>query len=150
MFRKLDLFPSSGVVEKTPTLLGSIDQCFSTAGPRPGTGPSSYRKKTLPGRGVTKVENHCLRHILRVQWLRLALSKWPKRVGVSPHHLKTEIDPVSETLFSSFLEYKTTDKYQKKTSNSDWSLHLIYQNTVDLSYSINIQICLLKVWTFRK
>jgi hypothetical protein len=31
------------------------DQCFSTAGPR---GPSSYRKKDLPGRGLTKVENH--------------------------------------------------------------------------------------------
>jgi hypothetical protein len=25
------------------------------------TGPSSYRKKNLPGRGLTKVENHCFR-----------------------------------------------------------------------------------------
>jgi len=24
-----------------------------------GTGPSSYEKKTLPGRGLTKVEKHC-------------------------------------------------------------------------------------------
>jgi hypothetical protein len=23
-----------------------------------GTGPSSYKKKNLPGRGLTKVENH--------------------------------------------------------------------------------------------
>jgi hypothetical protein len=31
--------------------------------PGPGinyTGPSCYRKKNLPGRGLTKVENHCL------------------------------------------------------------------------------------------
>jgi hypothetical protein len=33
-------------------------------GPVPGpgisyTGPSSHRKKNLPGRGLTKVENHC-------------------------------------------------------------------------------------------
>jgi len=24
-----------------------------------GTGPSSYKKKNLPGRGLTKVEKHC-------------------------------------------------------------------------------------------
>jgi len=24
-----------------------------------GTGPSSYKKKKLPGRGLTKVEKHC-------------------------------------------------------------------------------------------
>ena len=26
-----------------------------------GTGPSSYEKKNLPGRGLTKVEKHCSR-----------------------------------------------------------------------------------------
>jgi len=26
-----------------------------------GTGPSSYEKKYLPGRGLTKVEKHCSR-----------------------------------------------------------------------------------------
>ena len=26
-----------------------------------GTGPSSYEKKNLPGRGLTKVEKHCTR-----------------------------------------------------------------------------------------
>jgi hypothetical protein len=36
-----------------------LDQCFSTAG------PSSYRKKNLPGRGLTKVENHCTTRFLR-------------------------------------------------------------------------------------
>jgi len=25
-----------------------------------GTGPSSYEKKNLPGRGLTKVEKHCI------------------------------------------------------------------------------------------
>jgi hypothetical protein len=38
--------------------LRTIVQCFSTAEPRPGTGPSSYRKMNLPGRGLTKVKNH--------------------------------------------------------------------------------------------
>jgi hypothetical protein len=33
----------------------------------------------------------------RLQRLRLALSKGPNRAGVSPSHLKTETDPVSET-----------------------------------------------------
>jgi hypothetical protein len=37
----------------------ALVQCFSTAGPRAGSGPSSYRKKNLPGRCLTKVENHC-------------------------------------------------------------------------------------------
>jgi hypothetical protein len=44
-----------------PHLGYSTDQSFSTADPRPGTGPSSYRKKNLPGRGLTKIENHCNR-----------------------------------------------------------------------------------------
>ena len=26
-----------------------------------GTGPSSYKKKNLPGRGLTEVEKHCVR-----------------------------------------------------------------------------------------
>jgi hypothetical protein len=29
-----------------------------------GTGPSSYKKKNLPGRGLTEVEKHCCRDIL--------------------------------------------------------------------------------------
>jgi hypothetical protein len=37
-----------------------------------------------------------------VQWLRLALSKGPNRVGVFPH-LRTETDPVSETLYVFFI-----------------------------------------------
>jgi hypothetical protein len=37
-----------------------------------------------------------------VQWLRLALSNGPNRIGVSPH-LRTEIDPVSETSYFDLL-----------------------------------------------
>jgi hypothetical protein len=48
-----------------PTDWVSLEQCFSTAGPRPGSGPSSYRKKDLPGRGLTKVENHWSRGVYR-------------------------------------------------------------------------------------
>jgi hypothetical protein len=34
-------------------------------------------------------------------------------IGVSLPPLKTETDPVSETLFSSYLDYQTMDKVQK-------------------------------------
>jgi hypothetical protein len=40
-------------------LSGSVKQCFSTAETGSGTGHSSYRKKNLPVRSLTKVENHC-------------------------------------------------------------------------------------------
>jgi len=34
-----------------------------------GTGPSSYKKKNLPGRGLTKLEKHWLRvHWIRQDW----------------------------------------------------------------------------------
>jgi len=33
-----------------------------------GTGPSSYEKKNLPGRGFTKVKKHCFRGIIAVSW----------------------------------------------------------------------------------
>jgi hypothetical protein len=46
----------------------------------------------------------------RVQWLMLALSKWPNRVGVSPTHLTMETGSVSETLFSSF---SNTERWTK-------------------------------------
>jgi hypothetical protein len=54
------------------------------------------------------------------QWLRLALSNGPNWVGLSyPIHLRTETDPVSETLWY-FLSstYKTMDKVQKKPNSS--------------------------------
>jgi hypothetical protein len=45
--------------------------------------------------------------------LRLALSKGPNRIGVSPH-LRTETDPVSETsclfFFLVIIEIRTMDK----------------------------------------
>ena len=34
-----------------------------------GTGPSSYKKKNLPGRGLTKVEEHWYRHTVDVHFL---------------------------------------------------------------------------------
>jgi hypothetical protein len=41
-----------------------------------------------------------------VQWLRLARSKWPNRVGISPH-LRTETDAVSETSCFSYNYLKS-------------------------------------------
>jgi hypothetical protein len=39
----------------------ALDQCFSTAGAAARYGAPVMYKKNLPGRGLTKVENHCLR-----------------------------------------------------------------------------------------
>ena len=36
-----------------------------------GTGPSSYEKKNLPGRGLTKVEKHCF---IRIWYIRSVYS----------------------------------------------------------------------------
>jgi hypothetical protein len=48
------------------------------------------------------------RHLLCwVQWLRWALSKGPNRVSVSLSHLRTETDPVYETLC--FLVFRIPD-----------------------------------------
>jgi len=38
-----------------------------------GTGPSSYKKKNLLGRSLTKVEKHCLRALFYVTFFFLAL-----------------------------------------------------------------------------
>jgi hypothetical protein len=43
-------------------------------------------------------------------WLRLALSKGPNRVGVSPPHLRTERDPIAETLC--FIDFRIRDDEQ--------------------------------------
>jgi hypothetical protein len=50
---------------------------------------------------------------------RLSLSKGPNRVGISPPHLRTETDPVSETLCS--LVFRIPDDRQslKEPSNSE-------------------------------
>jgi hypothetical protein len=53
--------------------------------------------------------------IHRLQWLRLALSNGPNWVGLSyPIHLRTETDPVSETLWFLSYIYQTIDKVQNK------------------------------------
>jgi hypothetical protein len=56
-----------------------------------------------------------------VQWLRLALSNGPNWVGLScPIHLRTDTDPVSETLRCGFLSsiYQTMDRVQNKPHSS--------------------------------
>jgi hypothetical protein len=67
----------------------------------------------------TCLPSHCLATI-GDQWLRLALSNEPNWVGWScPIHLRTETDPVSETLWD-FLSsiYKTMDKVQNQPNSS--------------------------------
>ena len=41
-----------------------------------GTGPSSYVKRNLPGRGLTKVEKHCCRQYLRKIQVKLDTYHW--------------------------------------------------------------------------
>jgi hypothetical protein len=40
------------------------------------TGPSSYLKRNLPGRGLTKVEKHCCRQYLRKIQVKLDTYHW--------------------------------------------------------------------------
>jgi hypothetical protein len=54
-----------------------------------------------------------------VQWLRLAVSKGPNRVGVFPH-LRTETDAVSETLCFSLLFRKNPDDGQSPKTQYLW------------------------------
>jgi hypothetical protein len=67
---------------------------------------------TFPSSGILETRK-------LVQWLRLALSKWPNWVGVlfPPFYMRTETDPVSET--SCFLVSRIPDdgKVQKKNRN---------------------------------
>jgi hypothetical protein len=60
-------------------------------------------------------------------WLRLCLSKGPKRVGISPPaHLRIETDPISKTLcFLVLLEFQAMNKVQKP-SNSDQILFVVF------------------------
>jgi hypothetical protein len=51
---------------------------------------------------------------LQAHWLRLALSKGPNRVCVFPSHLRTDTDPVSETLC--FLTFRIPDDGQNPES----------------------------------
>jgi hypothetical protein len=51
-----------------PLMVGTVELCFSTAGPRPGTASSRLLwpdprliRKNLQGRGLTEAENYCLR-----------------------------------------------------------------------------------------
>jgi hypothetical protein len=54
-----------------------------------------------------------------VQWLRLALSNGPNWVGLScPIHLRTETDPVSETLWFLSSIYQIMDRVQNKPNSS--------------------------------
>jgi hypothetical protein len=58
------------------------------------------------------------------------------RVGVPPPRLKTETDPVSETLCFLFVEIRTMDKVQKLNSNEKQHILYIYRDmTVEFQNS---------------
>jgi hypothetical protein len=67
------------------------------------------------------LENTLFRKL--VQWLRLALSKGPNKAGVSPppSQLRTERDPVSETMC--FLAFRFPDDGQSPESQWFWELY---------------------------
>jgi len=49
-----------------------------------GTGPSSYKKKNLPGRGLTKVEKHCSSGLQppRLRGFMITYNDAPQSVGL--------------------------------------------------------------------
>jgi hypothetical protein len=68
-----------------------------------------------------------------VHWLRLVLSKGPSRVGFYPSHLRTETDPVSETLC--FLAYRIPDDGQSPETQWSWfSTSLVHDTYMLVTY----------------
>jgi hypothetical protein len=65
----------------------------------------------------------------REETKRSGLSKGPKRVGVSCPHLRTETHPISETLCSLVLEYRTMDRVQKPRNSDNVLLLRTQDNT---------------------
>jgi hypothetical protein len=64
------------------------------------------------------------------QWLGLALSKGPNRIGFFPH-LRTETDPVSETsCFFLFFNTRTMDRVRKLTIAE--SVYFAYLSTLKM------------------
>jgi hypothetical protein len=63
--------------------------------------------------------------VYNTQWLRIAFSKGPNRVGLSSSHLRTETDAVSETLW--FPEYWTMDNVRKLSNSQDSAFHCYAQ-----------------------
>jgi hypothetical protein len=55
----------------------------------------------------------------KIQTATLALSKGPNRVGVFRHHLRTETDPVSETLCSVVFRIPDDGQSPKPFTNSN-------------------------------
>jgi hypothetical protein len=62
------------------------------------------------------------------RWLRLNLCKESKRVGVSFPYLRTETDPVSETLY---LEFRMMDTVQKASISQAYDI--LYAFTANLA-----------------
>jgi hypothetical protein len=69
-----------------------------------------------------------------VQWMRLALSKWPNRVGVFLH-LRTETDPVSETSWFScnYLESGQWTKSENPVIRELYGTHQVLSYAEDIS-----------------
>jgi hypothetical protein len=66
--------------------------------------PQVFRKTTE--HRVSEMDLFC-------QWLRLALSKGPNRVSVSPLTWGRKQIRFQNTVFSIFLQYRTMDKFQR-------------------------------------
>jgi hypothetical protein len=100
------LCPSSGILE---TGKRNVSETGSVSIPKWGGGTYSIGY---------------FRRCLRVQWLRLALSNGPKRVGDSLLTWRRKYIQFPKRCVLKFLECRMTDKDQKP-NNSDWSLHPI-------------------------
>jgi hypothetical protein len=59
--------PAALILGKGPPVPFDQDSVSQPPGCGPGTGPSSCRKNNLPGRGLTKVDNHWTRRFVGPQ-----------------------------------------------------------------------------------
>jgi hypothetical protein len=115
-----------------------LDQCFSTAGPRPGTGPSSYRKKNLPDRGLATVENHWSR--LRVYNVGWSIGWWMmiwERFRVKCSCINWGTLPA--------LPYRDWEKPRKMSvmivDIPEWSEHIMNVVKFQLRPTVSLSVC---------
>jgi len=92
-----------------------------------GTGPSSYEKKNLPGRGLTKVEKHWLRAYCQSLECRISYT------SCSRHSTALEISSAA-ILFGNVAISKCSSRVVMNESGSQWTSILSTTTFLDKYY----------------
>ena len=112
------------------------------------TGPSSYKKNNLPGRGLTKVEKHCCKVpviLVRLQWYLKFLGTFSRNIQISN---LMKIRPVGAELFHADRRRNRHDE-----ANSRFSHILrkrLKRNGANKDYATDREILEIPQQTFEK